>query len=258
MRIYLRINKGKLSAENEKKGKSRKNSLFLDYHPGKGQKRKAEFLKLYIYDKPKTNLEREHNKETMKLAENIRAKRLLDAQSTAHGFISNVKGNIGFLVYFKQLTDKRYDSNGNHGNWLSTYRHLEDFMKGEDIPIENIDERFLESFKEYLHTCNTIKGSGVTKLHQNSIFSYFNKVRVALKEAYQSRMIKENPMLRVKPVKVKETHREYLTFEELQLLANTPCEMPLLKMAFLFSSLTGLRWSDVKALTWDNIKYSET
>jgi|GEM_PF-5219802 len=35
MRIYLRINKGKLSEENEKKGKTRKNSLFLDYHTGR-------------------------------------------------------------------------------------------------------------------------------------------------------------------------------------------------------------------------------
>lgn len=257
MRIYLRVNKGKLSPENEKRGKLRKNSLFLDYHPGNGQKRRFEFLKLYIYDKPRTNLEKEHNKETMKLAESIRAKRILDAQSFAHGFVSSVRGNIGFLAFFKQLTDKRYDSGGNHGNWLSTYRHLQDFLKGDDITLENVDERFLESFKEYLQSCRTRKSLGRTKLHQNSILSYFNKVRAAVKEAYQSRMIRENPVTRVKPVKSAETHREFLTFEELQLLANTDCELPLLKKAFLFSALTGLRWSDVKALTWDNIKYSE-
>lgn len=256
MRIYLRINKGQLSPENEKKGKTRKNSLYLEYHPGNGKKRRFEFLKLYIHDKPKTNLEKEHNKETMKLAESIRAKKILDAQSSAHGFVSSVRGSIGFLVFFKQLVDKKYDSTGNHGNWMSAYRHLQDFMKGDDINLENVDERFLESFKEYLLNCDTRKSLGRTKLHQNSILSYFNKVRAAVKEAYQSRMIRENPVTRVKPVKSKETHREFLTFEELQLLANTDCELPLLKKAFLFSALTGLRWSDVKALTWNNIKYS--
>ncbi len=257
MKIYLRINKGQLSPENEKKGKVRKNSIYLECHPGNGQKRKFDFLKLYVYDKPKTNLEKEHNKETMKLAESIRAKRILDAQSSAHGFVSSVRGSIGFLVFFKQLVDKKYDSTGNHGNWMSTYRHLQDFMKGDDINLENVDERFLESFKDYLLSCDTRKSLGRTKLHQNSILSYFNKVRAAVKEAYQSRMIRENPVTRVKPVKSKETHREFLTFEELQLLANTDCELPLLKKAFLFSALTGLRWSDVKGLAWSNIKHSE-
>jgi len=156
--------------------------------------------------------------------------------------IGNVKTKIGFLSFFKSLTDKKFDSDGNHGNWLSTYGHLKDFLKGKDIPIEQVDERFLESFKEYLQTCKTRKGRRLVKLHQNSILSYFCKVRAALKEAYPNRMIKENPVNRVKPVKVADIHREYLTFEELQTLASTPCEMEILKQAFLFNALTGLRF----------------
>jgi integrase len=83
-------------------------------------------------------------------------------------------------------------------------------------------------------------------------------VRAALREAYQNRLIKENPATRVKSVKSAETHRQFLTFEELQQLAKTSCELPILKKAFLFSALTGLRFSDVKALRWDNAKYSES
>ncbi len=257
MTIYLRKQRGHLSTENEKKGKSRKNSLYLVYHYGPGQKRQYEHLKLYLYDKPKNAIEKDHNKETLQLAEAIKAKRVLDSQSSSHGFVSNVKTKIGFLAFFKNLTNKKFESSGNHGNWLSTYGHLHDFLKGKDIPIDQVDDRFLESFKEYLQTCKTRKGRQLVKLHQNSILSYFCKVRAALKEAYQSRMIKENPTNRVKPVKAADTHREYLTFEELQLLANTPCEIEILKQAFLFSALTGLRFSDVKALRWENIKYSE-
>jgi integrase len=258
MRVYLRISKGKISSENQKKGKIQKNSLYLEWHAGKGQKRQYDFLKLYLYEKPKTNLEREHNKETLKLAETIKAKKILDIQSTSHGFASTVRSKIGFLAYFKQLTDKKYDSSGNHGNWLSTYRHLSEFLKGRDIPLENIDDRFLEGFKEYLLNCQTRKGMRLEKLHRNSSLSYFNKVRAALREAYQNRMIKENPALRIKSVKGEETHRQFLTYEELQKLAKTDCELPLMKKAFLFSCLTGLRWSDVKALTWEKISYSES
>ena len=51
-----------------------------------------------------------------------------------------------------------------------------------------------------------------------------------------------------------ETRREYLTLEELRDLADTPCEIPVLKAASLFSCLTGLRISDILALRWDNVE----
>jgi hypothetical protein len=202
MRIYLRQNRGRLSSENAKKGKSRKISLYLVYDFGKEQKREYEFLKLNLFEKPKNSIEKEHNKETLQLAEAIKAKKILDAQSTAHGFVSSVKSKIGFLAYFKTLVDKKYNSTGNHGNWLSTYMHLSDFLKGKDIALERIDDRFLESFKEYLLTCKMRKGTQDIKLNQNSVLSYFNKIRAALREAFNSRMIKENPAIRVKSVKL--------------------------------------------------------
>jgi integrase len=255
MKIYLRIRKGQISPENEGKGRIRKNSLYLLYVDGK--KRSYEFLKLYVFDKPKTNIQKEHNKQTLLLAEAIKAQKILDAQSMAHGFVSSVRSKVGFLAFFKKMVDKKFDSTGNHGNWLSTYRHLTDFLQGKDLPLDKIDDRFLESFKEYLLTCKTRKGNQAVTLNQNSILSYFNKVRAALREAYNNRMIKENPALRVKSVKAAETHREFLTFEELQQLAATPFEMLNFKKAFLFSALTGLRWSDIKALRWENIQHSE-
>ena len=45
----------------------------------------------------------------------------------------------------------------------------------------------------------------------------------------------------------------YLTIEEVQKLAQTPCEYPQIKAAFLFSCLTGLRRSDVLRLRWGDV-----
>jgi integrase len=42
--------------------------------------------------------------------------------------------------------------------------------------------------------------------------------------------------------------------DELKSLAKTDCRYPDLKNAFLFSCLTGLRWSDVNKLTWDDVQ----
>lgn len=258
MRIYLLKRKGKLSKESEQKGRSTKISLYLMYHFGAGQKREYEFLNLYLYDKPKNQIEKDHNKQTYQLAETIKAKRLIDAQTSAHGFISRVKSRLCFVAYFKKLVDKK-ESDGNRGNWRSTYQHLLTFTNNKELPLEKVDERFLETFKDYLLSCQSIKGKGnsTIKLNRNTALSYFNKVRAALREAYNHKLIKENPATRVKCIKGQDTHREFLTLEELQQLAQTDCELPVLKKLFLTSALTGLRYSDLKNLRWDNIQYSE-
>jgi integrase len=88
--------------------------------------------------------------------------------------------------------------------------------------------------------------------------SYFDKFRAALKQAFYDKLIADDPAKQVKGIKQAETHREYLTLEELQALAATECEMPELKRASLFSALTGLRWSDVEKLIWREVQHSES
>ncbi len=257
MKVHLRKRVGRVSPENQKKGKKQKSSLYLAWTPRPGSKVQYEWLNLHIYENPKTNLEKDHNKETMQLAESIRAKRLLDNQTSNHGFASPVKAKISFLTYFKKLADKRRDdSDGNYGNWQSVYEHLKVFIGRKDYTLEQIDENFLEGFKQYLQGNITRRGKQ-QKLEANSALSYYNKVKAALREAYVNKMIKENPSNRVKGLKAGDNHRQFLTIEELQLLAATNCKNGIMKRAFLFSALTGLRWSDVKGLKWNMIRYTD-
>ncbi|MBW4360661.1 tyrosine-type recombinase/integrase [Flavobacterium taihuense] len=255
MKIYLSVRKGQQSKKNAEKGKPKMNSLFLMYHDEENKKRTYEFLRLYLYDKPKNNLEKDHNKETQFLAETIRAQKILELQSRKHGFVSSVSGKVGFLVYFKQMVDTKCEINGTWGAWLSTYKHLNTFCKGKDIQISKVDDFFLENFKLFLLTNKISSRKG--KLSQNTALSYFNKVRTSLKEAYQTKMIVENPTDRVKSIKEKETNRQYLVLEEIQKLVKTECDYPIMKNAFIFSCLTGLRFSDIKELKWKNISFDE-
>jgi len=102
--------------------KNGKISLYLDYyHKGK---RKFEYLRLYLIDKPRTAEERSFNRKTLQLGDRIRAKKQLEIQSGIYGFNDSEKLNSLFLTYFELLAEKRKDSDGNYGNWLSTLKHL--------------------------------------------------------------------------------------------------------------------------------------
>lgn len=222
------------------------------YHEGK---RWVESLDLYLSDKPKTKAEKEANKTTKQLAEAIRGKRLVEQQNGKYGFADTHKMQASFLDYFKQLTEKRKRSQGNYGNWQSTYQILLKFTQGKDLTFEEVTPELLEKLKKYLLEAKITKSN--TCLSRNSALSYFNKVKAALNHAFDDKIIQDKISLRVKGIAEEDTHREYLTMEELNTLKNTCCEIEILKKAFLFSATTGLRWSDVNNLTWKDISYSD-
>lgn len=234
------------------RNKNGKISLYLDiYHRGK---RKFEYLRLYLIDKPRTPEERSFNKKTQLLAENIRAKKQLELQSGIYGFDDTEKRNSLFLAYFEILAEKRRDSDGNYGNWRSALKHLKNWDKS-NVRFADIDRQWLEDLKEYF--THDVKSKQGTNLSKNSCVSYFNKVRAALKEAVKDGIINRNPAENVTGIKEAETKREFLTLEELKSAVNAHCEIEVLKNAFIFSALTGLRFSDIEKLTWSEIQHSD-
>jgi len=235
--------------------KANKISLYLDYyHQGK---RQYEYLQLYLIPEPvKGKLkkeEKDENRKILALAEAIRSKRHLELQNGIYGFQDQGKMKGSFIRYFEYLTEKRKDSTGNYANWASTLKHLKMFVKF-DVTFSQINQRWLVDFKEYL--LKEAKTPADNNLSQNSASSYYNKVRAALKQALKEGIIQRNPAEETDGIKPGEPEREFLTLEELKAVAKQECEIPILKNAFLFSALTGLRWSDINKLTWSEVQYS--
>lgn len=226
----------------KRKNRSGKTTLYLEFY--QNGKKTYEFLNLHLIP-AKTPADKQVNKDTLLLAENIRAKRQLEIQSGNYGFSNNVDKQLDFVLYFKKLTTERQNNGINYETWLSVFRQLEKFTGGT-ISFKDVNEEWMKRFKEYL----------LANVSQNSAHTYFNKLKAALHRAYKDKLITDNPADSVKSPKQVDTHREYLTYEELQKLAETECEMPLLKQAFLFSALTGIRWSDIVQLRWGNIQHS--
>jgi integrase len=235
-----------------KRVKHDKVSLYLDYyHKGK---RQYEYLRLYLVAKPRNPQDRAMNNQTLQLAESVRAKRQIEIQNGMFGFNDTERINTSFLFYFEVLTEKRKGNEGNFGNWMSTLKHLKAFKRGK-VNFTEINNEWLEDFKHYLvHEARSKNGK---PLSQNSCVSYFNKLKSALKQAVKDGIITNNPGINVDGIKEAETMREFLTLEELQKAAKIQCDLPILKNAFLFSALTGLRFSDIEKLTWAEVQHSD-
>jgi len=236
----------------------KRQALYLDFYPPiinpeTGKATRREFLKLYIYEKPKTAIERQENKERQNLAENIKASRQLEIERGEFGFLSDTKRKADFVQYFRDLADKRKGTNSD--NWISALNYLEKFTGGK-LCFADLTENFCNEFRNYLFTSPTNRSTKVT-LSQNSVFSYFNKFKAALKQAYKEGYLDKDINRSIESVKPAETNRQFLTIEELNKLVKTECQMPLLKQAALFSALTGLRFSDIKNLVWGEIQESK-
>jgi integrase len=233
----------------------KKISLYLEYT--QNRKRTYEYLNLYII-KPDENgkltkQQKDENKRTLDLADNIRSKRKLEIQDGKYGFNNKAKLNGSFNEYLQILADKRRDSIGNYGNWDSALKHVRKFSK-EEVLFSQIDKDWLERFKEYL--LKTARSPSDKPLSSNTQCSYFNKIRAALKQALKDGIIQINPAIYTEGIQAEETERNFLTLQEVNNLVKVDCSIPILKTAFLFSVVTGLRWSDINKLMWSEVQHS--
>ena len=228
-------------------------SLYLDFypaivHPDTGKSTRREFLGLYVNAKPRSSDEKEYNKQTRLLGEKIRSTRQLEIHSGAFGEITNAKKNTDFVLFFQDMAEKKYTSEGNYGNWLSVLKQLKACWPN-GLTFQELSKEQATAFREHLLSNN--------ELSQNTKASYFAKFKAALKQAFQDNYLKEEIGKKVKAIKQEETTREFVSLEELKILAATECEKPELKTAFLFSALTGLRYSDICAITWQQLRGSQ-
>ncbi|SFN10096.1 Site-specific recombinase XerD [Algoriella xinjiangensis] len=239
--------------------KNGKLSLYLDFYPSiirNGKSTRREFLGLSIYENPKGQIEKQYNKNIEAIAESIASKKgielnrpeIYNDMEKAQLEKKN-KESQNFIDYIKKIADRRHGSN--YQNWISAIMYLEHYTNSK-LLFKDINLTFAEDYKHFLLNTNSLKRKE-TKLSQNTALSYFTKFKTALKQAFVDEILSTDINSRIKNIKEQETNRTYLTIEELNKLANTECKNDLLKRASIFSALTGLRFSDVKNLSWKNV-----
>lgn len=244
-----------------RKLKTGKISLSIEYYRGseinaEGKRRHLrtyENLGLYLYEEPKNRYELSENKENEQKAEAILAIRKAEYLQGKFDIKNLTKTKRTFLNFFNDLVEEKQNnsSNNNYGNWYSTQVHLKKIIS-PNLTFDDIDDDFIKRVKQYFD--KEAKTKSNLLLSPNSKYSYFNKFKASLRRAFEEGYLSINYAQRVKSFQQSESNREHLTIEEIRKLTNTECKYEVLKRAFLFSCLTGLRWSDINALVWSEIR----
>lgn len=178
----------------------------------------------------------------------------LYTETEAEQATQNIRSKCDFIQYFAELKEKRHKNSSEsiQTNWNREIALMKLYTGDKPLLFGNIDLALIEDYKDYL--LNAPKGgakSGI--ISANTASTYFSIFKAGLRQAFIDGYLTIDLGAKVKNITFEESQREYLTLDELNQLANTPCESDILKRAALFSALTGLRHCDIKQLKWLNI-----
>ena len=164
-----------------------------------------------------------------------------------------------FIAYFNSIIYKVHPNSSNSiiVNWTRVGKLLSIFSEGKPIPLRKINVKLLEDLKLFMLTAPQ-GGNKKGTLSQNSAATYFSIVKAGLHRAFIDEYLTVDIAAKVKGIPELKVKRETLTLEEAELLAQTPCENEVLKRAFFFAILTGIRLCDIHELTWGEIQKTST
>lgn len=260
------------STDNPKLGakilKDGRESLFLDFYlgfdiaisskTGKEYKRvnnRREYLSLYLWQAPRTPDERQYNKDILELAKKLRFERGQQLLDDTEGYRLKKDRDINFLDwmwnYYESYTkaDKRHIKRA-CVIFIDFLKETPEYTKfTQRIKPQQLTKDMMVSFTEYLQSRFTGQGP-------HTLYSRFKKI---IKSAVDHDVMKKSPCDGV-VIKIDNgiLTKDVLSIEEMQRLINTHYtgENPDIRRAFIFCLYCGLRWCDVKDLTFANVDYA--
>lgn len=178
----------------------------------------------------------------------------LYTESEAEMAAQNERAQCNFIEYFKQIAEKRHKNSSASIiiNWNRVYELLKIFAGGDTLLFANINIKLIEDFKLFMLTAPQ-GGSKSGNVSQNTAATYFAIFKAGLKQAFVDGYLTIDLAAKVKGIPEQESRREHLSLDELNALAATECDNPIIKRAALFSALTGIRHVDIQKMKWKEI-----
>lgn len=228
----------------------------LGYHKEDGKikvERKKEFLNLYLNNAARTPVERQQNKETVELAKKIRFEKGQQFLNDREGYRLQSHINTNFLVFFQNYIDSY--KKADYKVMQMALRDFKQFLSEEypqysqRITPKQITKEMMVKFTEFLS--DTHRGTGV-----HSVYQRFKKI---MNYATDKGLFPVSPCKGVSvPTGADVLLKDILSPDELRQLFATHYdgENPEIRRAFALTCFCGIRYCDVKKLTYSNVDYS--
>ena len=176
--------------------------------------------------------------EKIRLAEIVRARREIELLADIHKFVPDHKAAITLADYFEA-----YGSSAA----IKNVPRIKAFFGRTQLRA--VTSKMIEEYQAKL-------SEGLSK---SSVETYMNVLVAVLNKAVREKIISENPASIIKRVRAGEKPPQSLLPDELSRLKDAPIMGEdgfggEVKRAFLFACETGLRYSDLRALTWAKIR----
>lgn len=219
---------------------SNKTTYYFEWGKGAGQRSSTG---IYTYTKPKSQTEKNHNKEALSILEVKRSQFILEGQSVGSKYIPSHKIKSNFLDFYAEFVKDNFTYGSRH--LPASLNQFRAYLKTDYVSARDITPEVCERFRSYL----------LQKYNGETPANYFREFKRVIKAGKRKGYFAENP---VEDIQSKENpnrkRKEVLESDEWARLVQTACLNHEIKRAFITSMYVGLRWCDIKTLTWANIK----
>ncbi|MGV8137402.1 MAG: site-specific integrase [Mangrovibacterium sp.] len=170
--------------------------------------------------------------------------------------VSDEKGILEILDHIIKGIEARVGNDYSEGtlkHYKTTRDRLFEFFKTRfgrnDLPLSQVDYNFLCSFDLYLKAELFLK--------PNTTVTYHKHLKKVLNTAIAMNLLSNNPYSSFKVTR-NETHRDYLTINELKQIKNkdiSTIRMEIIRDVFVFACYTGLGYAELNKLNRNHIQY---
>lgn len=244
-----------------------RDSLYLEYYMGfdlveskngtlyKKANRKTERLNLFLWQSPRNPIERAENNETLRLAKQIRFERGQQLLEQGEGYRLKKECNINFLdwmwSYYEAYTkgDKRHIKRA-HDVFIDFLNATSEYQKyAKRLKPEQLDKDMIVAFTEYLQ--HRFRGEG-----PHTLYARFKKIIAA---AVDKDVMRKDPCHGISiTIDNGSLKKDVLSMDEIKqlIMCHYHGESENIRRAFLFCLRCGLRFCDVKDLTYSNVDFA--
>jgi len=247
--LYTRITINGKRSEFSTGRKIELNKWNSESNQGRGNSPEIKILNRYL-DTVKAKLYEIHDKL-------LRDNKVIAPSAVKDAYLGKGEKQRMLLEVFQEHNDqiKNLIGKGYTKGTLQCYNaaknHVGEFLafhyQKKDIPIQEVDYKFITGFEYFLKSEKDCA--------HNTAQKYIVNFKKIIRIAYANQWIEKDPFFHWKG-SWKNSEREYLTEEELQLLIEKEFDITRLEQVkdiFLFCCYTGLAYADVKKLSKDDI-----